>query len=125
MRFCESRDCHVTRVGVILRDSFGVAQVKWVTGNKILRILKAKGRQCNNMYMQLLLLIVTGLAPSLPEDLYHLIKKAVSIRKHMEKHRKVLFICYFGVGHIFKNFQFQNVNKNSEHCIIVIFYHFN
>ena len=31
-----------------------------------------------------------GLAPSLPEDLYHLIKKAVAIRKHMEKHRKVL-----------------------------------
>lgn len=122
MRFCESRDCHVTRVGVILRDSFGVAQVKWVTGNKILRILKAKGSQCNNMYMQLLLLlIVTGLAPSLPEDLYHLIKKAVSIRKHMEKHRKVLFWHW---AH-FQNFQFQNVNKNSEHCIIVIFYHFN
>ena len=30
----------------------------------------------------------TGLAPELPEDLYHLIKKAVNIRKHMEKHRK-------------------------------------
>lgn len=29
--------------GVILRDSHGVAQVKWITGNKILRILKAKG----------------------------------------------------------------------------------
>lgn len=30
-------------VGVILRDSHGVAQVKLITGNKILRILKAKG----------------------------------------------------------------------------------
>jgi small subunit ribosomal protein S13e len=30
----------------------------------------------------------TGLAPELPEDLYHLIKKAVNIRKHLEKHRK-------------------------------------
>ena len=29
--------------GVILRGSHGVAQVKWVTGNKILRILKSKG----------------------------------------------------------------------------------
>ena len=29
--------------GVILRDSHGVAQVKLITGNKILRILKAKG----------------------------------------------------------------------------------
>ena len=57
--------------GVILRDSHGVAQVRFVTGNKILRILKAK-----------------GLAPDLPEDLYHLIKKAVSIRKHLERNRK-------------------------------------
>ena len=30
-----------------------------------------------------------GLAPNLPEDLYSLIKKAVAIRKHLEKHRKV------------------------------------
>ena len=30
-----------------------------------------------------------GLAPDLPEDLYYLIKKAVAIRKHLEKHRKV------------------------------------
>ena len=28
-----------------------------------------------------------GLAPSLPEDLYHLIKKAVSVRKHLERNR--------------------------------------
>ena len=28
-----------------------------------------------------------ALAPSLPEDLYHLIKKAVSIRKHLERNR--------------------------------------
>lgn len=32
-----------SQVGVILRDSHGVAQVKSVTGNKILRILKANG----------------------------------------------------------------------------------
>lgn len=60
-----------SQIGVILRDSHGVAQVKLVTGNKILRILKSK-----------------GLSPSLPEDLYHLIKKAVAIRKHLEKQRK-------------------------------------
>jgi len=30
-----------------------------------------------------------GLAPDLPEDLYHMIKKAVAIRKHLERHRKV------------------------------------
>ena len=58
--------------GVILRDSHGVAQVRFVTGNQILRILKAK-----------------GLAPAIPEDLYCLIKKAVAIRKHLERNRKV------------------------------------
>merc|ERR1712168_368530 len=60
-----------SHIGVILRDSHGVAQVRYVTGNKILRILKAK-----------------GLAPSLPEDLHCLIKKAVAVRKHLERNRK-------------------------------------
>ena len=75
-QMCSTNDLYVYTMhfltGVILRDSHGVAQVRFVTGNKILRILKAK-----------------GLAPDLPEDLYHLIKKAVSIRKHMERNRKV------------------------------------
>ncbi|KAL0772299.1 hypothetical protein Bca101_037450 [Brassica carinata] len=60
-----------SQIGVILRDSHGIPQVKSVTGNKILRILKAH-----------------GLAPEIPEDLYHLIKKAVAIRKHLERNRK-------------------------------------
>merc|ERR1712060_947247 len=59
------------RAGVTLRDSFGIPQVRNVTGNKILRILKTN-----------------GLAPTLPEDLYFLIKKAVAIRKHLDKNRK-------------------------------------
>ncbi len=46
-------------------------QVKSVTGSKILRVLKRN-----------------GLGPSLPEDLYHLIKKAVNVRKHLERSRK-------------------------------------
>merc|ERR1712083_823339 len=49
-----------SKIGVELRDQYGVAQVRFVTGNKILRILKAK-----------------GLAPNIPEDLYHLIKEAL------------------------------------------------
>ncbi|KAH9407312.1 PREDICTED: 40S ribosomal protein S13 [Rhagoletis zephyria] len=60
-----------SQIGVMLRDWYGVAQVRWVTGNKILRILKKR-----------------GLAPALPEDLYYLIKKAVAIRKHLERNRK-------------------------------------
>eukprot|EP00010_Vexillifera_abyssalis_P007511 CAMPEP_0201548402 /NCGR_PEP_ID=MMETSP0173_2-20130828/4936_1 /ASSEMBLY_ACC=CAM_ASM_000268 /TAXON_ID=218659 /ORGANISM="Vexillifera sp., Strain DIVA3 564/2" /LENGTH=151 /DNA_ID=CAMNT_0047957775 /DNA_START=52 /DNA_END=507 /DNA_ORIENTATION=+ len=59
-----------SQIGVILRDSHGVGQVKYVTGTKLVRILKAN-----------------GLAPSIPEDLYHLIKKAVAVRKHLEKNR--------------------------------------
>jgi small subunit ribosomal protein S13e len=50
-----------SQIGARLRDQHGVGQVKFVTGNKIVRI---------------------------PEDLYHLIKKAVSVRKHLERNRK-------------------------------------
>ena len=60
-----------SQIGVILRDNHGIPQVKGITGSKILRILKKN-----------------GLAPEIPEDLYHLIKKAVNIRKHMERNRK-------------------------------------
>ena len=60
-----------SQIGVVLRDNHGIPQVKGITGSKILRILKKN-----------------GLAPEIPEDLYHLIKKAVNIRKHMEKNRK-------------------------------------
>jgi len=58
-------------IGVILRDQHGISQVKSVNGSSILRILKTQ-----------------GLAPEIPEDLYHLIKKAVSMRKHLELNRK-------------------------------------
>ncbi|RXM98084.1 40S ribosomal protein S13 [Acipenser ruthenus] len=58
-----------SQIGVILRDSHGVAQVRFVTGNIILLILKSK-----------------GLAPDLPEDLR--IKKAVAVLKHLERSRK-------------------------------------
>ncbi|XP_058135468.1 small ribosomal subunit protein uS15-like [Dasypus novemcinctus] len=60
-----------SQVGVILRDSHGIAQVLFVTGTKILSILKHK-----------------RLAPDLPEDLYHLIKKAFAVQKQLERNRK-------------------------------------
>ena len=60
-----------SQIGVNLRDSHGVAQVSHVTGSKVLRILKKK-----------------GLAPEIPEDLYCLIKKAVQVRKHLDKFRQ-------------------------------------
>ena len=59
-----------SQIGALLRDGHGIPLSKAVTGAKIVRLLKAR-----------------GLAPELPEDLYFLIKKAVAIRKHLEKNR--------------------------------------
>lgn len=58
-------------IGVLLRDQHGVGLICNVTNTKVLRILRRN-----------------GLAPAIPEDLYQLIKKAVAIRKHLEKNRK-------------------------------------
>ena len=60
-----------SQIGVTLRDSFGIPQVKNVTGSKILRILKTN-----------------GLSSKIPEDLYHMIKKAIAMHKHLERNRK-------------------------------------
>ncbi|EGG23332.1 40S ribosomal protein S13 [Cavenderia fasciculata] len=60
-----------SQIGVMLRDAHGIAQVKNITGSKILRILK-----------------VNGLAPKIPEDLFHMIKKAVTINKHLLRAKK-------------------------------------
>mmetsp|Transcript_21433 Transcript_21433/g.37917 ORF Transcript_21433/g.37917 Transcript_21433/m.37917 type:complete len:152 (-) Transcript_21433:452-907(-) len=60
-----------SQIGVILRDQHGIAQIKAVLGQKMFRLLKKN-----------------GLAPELPEDLYFLIKKAVSMRKHLERNRR-------------------------------------
>ncbi|XP_028373071.1 40S ribosomal protein S13-like [Phyllostomus discolor] len=60
-----------TQISVILRDSHIVAQVCFVTSNKILSMLNFK-----------------ALAPDLPEDPYHLIKKAIAVSKHLERTRK-------------------------------------
>jgi len=60
-----------SQIGVTLRDSFGIPQVRSITGSKILRILKTK-----------------NLAAAVPEDLHHLIKKAIAMRKHLERNNK-------------------------------------
>ena len=60
-----------SQIGEQLRDLHAVGLTKAVTGSKIVRILK-----------------LAGLAPKIPEDLYFLMKKAVGIRKHLEKNRK-------------------------------------
>lgn len=60
-----------SQIGVQLRDQHGVGLSKPITGNKIVRILRAQ-----------------GLAPEIPEDLYFLVKRAVSVRRHLERNRQ-------------------------------------
>ena len=59
------------QIGLILRDQYGIASVKAMTGKSILKILEE-----NNV------------APEMPQDLLNLLKKAVLLRKHMERHKK-------------------------------------
>ena len=100
-----------SQIGVTLRDSHGIPQVRFVTGNKILRILKSNGKFPLIPLMSVLRGVVcvaggsdwvdevldmgltmmigrAGLAPQIPEDLWHLVKKAVAVRKHLEVNRK-------------------------------------
>lgn len=61
-------------IGILLRDQHGVALTKMIIGKKITQVLAEK-----------------GLAPSVPEDLANLIKKAIGIRRHLEEHPKDYF----------------------------------
>lgn len=58
-------------IGIILRDQFGIPLVKQVTGKKIVEILREHGA-----------------APTIPEDLMMLMKRAVNLRRHLEEHPK-------------------------------------
>lgn len=60
-------------IGVILRDQYGVPLVKSILGKSITQVLAEN-----------------GLAPSMPEDLTNLIKRAVLMRKHLEENPKDL-----------------------------------
>ena len=60
-------------IGLILRDQYGIPDVKAITNKKISQILKEK-----------------GLYPEIPEDLLNLMKRAVRLREHLEKHKKDL-----------------------------------
>lgn len=39
-----------SQIGVTLRDAHGIPQVRFVTGNKILRILKSNGASCSTVF---------------------------------------------------------------------------
>ncbi len=58
-----------SRIGIILRDQHGIPSVHQITGKRIGHFIRKN-----------------GLASEIPEDLQNLIKKAVNLRKHLEKH---------------------------------------
>jgi small subunit ribosomal protein S15 len=60
-----------SQIGLVMRDQYGVPDIKMVTGKTISQILEAK-----------------KLAPDIPEDLMALMRKAVLIRKHMDENKK-------------------------------------
>ena len=62
-----------SKIGTILRDQYAIPLVKPITGKSITDILEA-----------------AGMAPSMPEDLANLVKKAHGLAVHMEKNNKDL-----------------------------------
>lgn len=64
-------DKNASEIGIILRDSYGIPDVKTITGKKINKILKDK-----------------ELGSKIPEDLLSLIKRSINLSKHNEENRK-------------------------------------
>ena len=62
-----------SRIGIVLRDKYGIPDVTLATKKKMIRILEDK-----------------GVAPKVPEDLYNLIVKALNLREHLEDNKKDL-----------------------------------
>ena len=60
-----------SRIGVHLRDQYGIPDVKVITKKRIVSILKGKKLQ-----------------KEIPEDMMSLIKKRVSVMKHLEENHK-------------------------------------
>jgi small subunit ribosomal protein S15 len=63
----------LSSIGTILRDQYAIPLVKPIVGKSISDVLEG-----------------AGLAPSMPEDLTNLMKKAQSLAVHMEKNKKDL-----------------------------------
>jgi len=62
-----------SKIGIMLRDSYGVPLAKVVTGKSISQILQEN-----------------GVESPLPEDLTNLVKKALALREHLESNHKDL-----------------------------------
>ncbi|NYT00291.1 MAG: 30S ribosomal protein S15 [Methanocellales archaeon] len=61
------QDMSSSEIGLILRDRYGVPDVKLVTGKKITQILREK-----------------NVEPKVPEDLQNLITRALGLKKHLD-----------------------------------------
>ncbi|MEX0569448.1 MAG: 30S ribosomal protein S15 [Candidatus Njordarchaeota archaeon] len=59
------------KIGLILRDQYGMPSVRQILGKKLCEVLEEN-----------------DLLPEIPEDLMNLIRKALTIRKHLMQHRK-------------------------------------
>ncbi len=59
-----------SKIGIILRDQHGIPLTKPIIGKSVSQILKER-----------------GLAPSLPEDLETLMRKATRLRVHLDKNK--------------------------------------
>ncbi len=62
-----------SRIGIVLRDKYGIPDVTLATKKKMIHILQDN-----------------GVAPKVPEDLYNLIVKALNLREHLEDNKKDL-----------------------------------
>ncbi len=60
-----------SQIGLVMRDSYGIPDVKMITGKSISKILKEK-----------------KLLAEIPEDLMALMRKSVMIRKHLDENRQ-------------------------------------
>ena len=58
------------KIGLVLRDQYGVPDVKLATGKTITAIMKEK-----------------GVAPALPEDLANLMRRAIDLNVHLKENR--------------------------------------
>ncbi|MGZ4864037.1 MAG: 30S ribosomal protein S15 [Halobacteriota archaeon] len=62
-----------SQIGIVLRDTYGIPDVKSVMKKSITQVLRDG-----------------GVAPELPEDLFNLITKALNLRDHLEENKKDL-----------------------------------
>ncbi len=62
---------NASKIGLVLRDSYGIPSVQALAGKSISEMMAEK-----------------GVSPKVPEDLMALIRRSIMIRKHMEENKQ-------------------------------------